>query len=232
MKSLAAAMLFMPPRPPVRLVPGQPCVMGRSPSCDLQIPSGGASRRHAHVCSEKDGIVIRDLASSNGTFVNGEKLTGAHTLQPGDRIMVGDRTITFCQVDPALGAGDDTPGDSDTILFTHRSGDGTDDGGAFQGSLGEIPAFAVVQMLELGMKSGLLEIVRGEDCQRIWFHCGMPFHAVAGGKDGDEAAFAIVRSLDGRFVFRPAEQCPTRTIHKSVTEILLEASRRMDEAQR
>jgi pSer/pThr/pTyr-binding forkhead associated (FHA) protein len=165
--------------------------------------------------------------------VNGAKLTGPHILEPGDRITIGDRTITFCQVDPALGGDGDAPGDTDTVFFEGGGGgDISGDAHAFQGSLTEIPAFAVVQMLEMGMKTGLLEIIRGEDCQRIWFHCGMPFHAVAGGKDGDEAAFAIVRPVDGRFVFRPAEPCPTRTIHKSIAEILLEASRRMDEDKR
>jgi pSer/pThr/pTyr-binding forkhead associated (FHA) protein len=225
-------MLFLPPKPPVRLVPGQPCVLGRSPSCDLPIPSSGASRRHAHVCWEKDGIVIRDLSTTNGTFVNGEKLSGPRTLRAGDRIMIGDRTITFCQVDGALAGEGDAPGDSDTVAFASSGAVALGDADAFQGNLAEIPAFAVVQMLEMGMKTGLLEISRGEDHQRIWFHCGMPFHAVAGGKDGDEAAFAIVRPLDGRFVFRPSEPCPTRTIHKSVAEILLEASRRMDEDKR
>jgi len=225
-------MLFMPPKPPVRLVPGQPCVLGRSPSCDLPIPSSGASRRHAHVCWEKDGIVIRDLSTTNGTFVNGEKLSGPRTLRAGDRVMIGDRTITFCQVDGALGGEGDAPNDSDTVAFASSGAVALAGADAFQGNLAEIPAFAVVQMLEMGMKTGLLEISRGEDHQRIWFHCGMPFHAVAGGMDGDEAAFAIVRPLDGRFVFRPAEACPTRTIHKSVAEILLEASRRMDEDKR
>jgi pSer/pThr/pTyr-binding forkhead associated (FHA) protein len=223
-------MLFLPPRPPVRLAVGQHCVMGRSPNCELPIPSVGASRRHAHVTWESQGIMIRDLDSTNGTFVNGAKLTGPHRLAPGDRIMIGDRTVTFCHVDPALATQHDAPGDVDTVQFASPHGAG--DGSAFTGNLTEIPAFAVVQMLELGMKTGLLEIQRGEDSQRIWFHCGMPFHAVAGVKNGIEAAFDIVLPVDGRFVFHPDTPYPTRTIQRSVTEILLEASRRLDESKR
>jgi hypothetical protein len=232
-KSAAIAMLFLPPRPPVRLVVGQPCVLGRSPQCDLPIPSAGASRRHAHVCWETDGIVIRDLSSTNGTFVNGEKLTGPRTLEPGDRIMIGDRSITFCQVDPALGGDGDAASDKDTVFFENGPPEGSDFGtNAFVGDLAEIQAFAIVQMLEMGMKSGLLEIAQGDERHRIWFHCGMPFHASTGALEGVEAAFLIVRVTEGRFAFRPEETYPSRTIQKSVAEILLEASRRMDEAQR
>jgi pSer/pThr/pTyr-binding forkhead associated (FHA) protein len=222
-------MLFMPPRPPVRLVVGQPCVLGRSPSCDLPIPSGGASRRHAHVCWERDGIVIRDLSSTNGTFINGEKLEGARLLQAGDRIMIGDRTVTFCQVGPALGGDKDAPGDTDTLSYA-TAGPAEED--AFQGDFSEIPAFAVLQVLEMGMKSGLVEITRGAETQRIWFHCGMPVHAVAGGLDGIDAAVFAVRPIDGRFAFRAGVRAPTRTIHVSLAELLLEASRRMDEGKR
>lgn len=232
-KSAAVAMLFLPPRPPVRLVPGQPCVLGRSPQCELPIPSAGASRRHAHVCWEAEGIVIRDLSSTNGTFVNGEKLTGPRTLEPGDRIMIGDRTITFCQVDPALGLEGDAASDKDTVLFENGPpGDSDFGSNALVGELSEIPAFAIVQMLEMGMKSGLLEIAQGEERHRIWFHCGMPFHATTAGEEGVEAAFLIVRVAEGRFAFRPDEPYPLRTIQKSVAEILLEASRRMDEDKR
>lgn len=216
----------------MRLVLGQPCVLGRSPSCDLPIPSGGASRRHSHVCWERDGIVIRDLSSTNGTFVNGEKLKGSRVLEPGDRIMIGDRTITFCQVDSALSGESDAPGDSDTIAFTQAQIERGPDSEGFQGNFAEIPAFAVFQMLELGMKSGLIEISRGDEQQNVWFHCGMPVHAVAGSRDGVEAALHIVRPEDGKFIFRPGEPFPTRTIHRSVAELLLEASRRMDEDKR
>ena len=232
MRSLAVAMLFMPLRPPVRLVVGQPCVMGRSPSCDLPIPSGGASRRHAHIQWERDSFVVRDLSSTNGTFVNGEKLTGPWILKAGDRIMVGDRSVTFCQVDPALGADGDAQGDSDTIAFQSGAGSAVAEGDALQGSLTEIPVFAVFQILEMGMKSGHLRISRGEERQSVWFHLGMPVHAVAGGLSGVEAALAVVRPTDGYFIFLPDEPFPTRTIQKSVAELLLEASRRMDEGKR
>jgi hypothetical protein len=206
-------------------------VLGRSPSCDLPINSGGASRRHAHVCWERDGIVIRDLSSTNGTYVNGEKLKGSRILVPGDRVMIGDRTITFCQVDSAL-SGDDAPGDTDTVAFTRSQIMGPADSDGFQGNLAEVPMFAVFQMLEMGMKTGLVEVTRGNERQRVWFHCGMPVHAVANGREGVEAALLIVRPVDGHFVFRAGEPFPSRTIVKSVAELLLEASRRMDEDKR
>ena len=57
----ANAMLFFPPLPPVQLRPQASCVIGRSRSCNLRLPSADASRRHAEILAGRDGYVLRDL---------------------------------------------------------------------------------------------------------------------------------------------------------------------------
>ncbi len=63
-------------------------VIGRKPTCDLRIPLSSVSRQHCQIELTDDGLVCRDLGSSNGTFYNGERLTEAE-LSAGDRLDVG-----------------------------------------------------------------------------------------------------------------------------------------------
>ncbi|MEP7001657.1 MAG: adenylate/guanylate cyclase domain-containing protein [bacterium] len=53
---------------------GVPLTVGRAPTCDLPVFDPTISRRHAEIVADGDGLRIRDLGSSNGTFVNGAKV--------------------------------------------------------------------------------------------------------------------------------------------------------------
>lgn len=225
-KGTALPMLFAPPRPPVRLFDRRDVVLGRAPDCDLPVDSARASRRHAEVRRQGDRFWIRDLGSTNGTQVNGAPIAGEHPLHPGDRIAIGDILVTFCHVEEALaapacgGAADDR---------TMVMGPSASPGVALHGSLERIPAFAVLQMLELGGQSGVL-VVEGGDCPgKLWLVDGRPVHAEAAGLRGFDAAMAITRAAAGRFAFDPAATVPERTIDATMTHVLLEASRCADE---
>jgi len=65
--------------------------LGRDPSSDIVISDPQVSRQHTRITTRQDEmIVIEDLGSTNGTFVNGIRLTGPHTLANGDVIGLGD----------------------------------------------------------------------------------------------------------------------------------------------
>ena len=223
-------MLFAPPRPPVRLDMGSIVVLGRSPSCDLPIACPQASRRHAHVAGDKNGFVVADLGSTKGTYVNGERIVGRRRLQPGDRITVGDRSVTFCHVDPALAEKTDVRSDTETAAYTFPPFE--DGGEALLGSLREIPAFAALQVLEMGRKTGLFEIVDDVVERRIWFRDGAPVHAVSDTLTGMAAALSVAQAREGRFRFHPGRAVNSRTIEVTVAELLLEAHRQLDEDER
>jgi hypothetical protein len=72
------------------LAEGQPLVLGRDQACaNVPLDDEQVSRTHAQLMLVNGQIVVRDLGSSNGTYVNGERVAHA-VLQPGDVVRMGD----------------------------------------------------------------------------------------------------------------------------------------------
>lgn len=63
-------------------------VVGRDEGCRLRIPLPSVSRRHCELKVDDDELIVKDLGSSNGTFVNGRKVKTTE-LAPGDLLSVG-----------------------------------------------------------------------------------------------------------------------------------------------
>lgn len=71
-------------------------VIGRDESVELHIASPAVSRRHARLMRDGEGYVLEDLGSSNGTFVNGQRISGRHPLKSGDQVRLGQAiTLTY-----------------------------------------------------------------------------------------------------------------------------------------
>ena len=70
-------------------------VVGRATDCHWIIPSGAVSRRHARLVRHGREVTIEDLGSSNGTFVNGERLSAPRELRDQDRVQLGAVEIRF-----------------------------------------------------------------------------------------------------------------------------------------
>jgi len=64
--------------------------LGRDPSSEIVINDPQVSRQHARIKCQGNLTVIEDVGSTNGTFVNGMRLTDPHTLADGDEISLGD----------------------------------------------------------------------------------------------------------------------------------------------
>ena len=62
---------------------------------DIVLEDSFASSRHARLVPHGDVIVLEDLGSTNGTYLNDEPLRGPQPLHPGDRIRIGDSDFTF-----------------------------------------------------------------------------------------------------------------------------------------
>ncbi|MFP4055328.1 MAG: FHA domain-containing protein [Candidatus Brocadiia bacterium] len=79
-------------------------IVGRQASCHISIPANGLSRRHCQVYVDGQSAVIRDLESSNGTHVNGQRVDRAE-LQDGDIITLGPVQLRFESTDQEGAAG-------------------------------------------------------------------------------------------------------------------------------
>lgn len=73
--------------------------VGRSSDCDICIPIDEISRNHAKLQSTSDGVVVEDLASANGTFVNDQRVHAGTLLKPGDEVRFD--TVRFLLMAPA-----------------------------------------------------------------------------------------------------------------------------------
>ncbi len=65
-----------------------PIVIGRLPGCEVVLSDTNVSRRHAQVALEDGEVLVTDLGSTNGTFVNGRRVTRA-AMRPGDELSIG-----------------------------------------------------------------------------------------------------------------------------------------------
>ncbi len=71
-------------------------VIGREKTCAIMVREDTAvSRKHAHILRQGVSFVIEDLGSSNGVYVNGDKITGQRQLQVGDKIEIGAQVYLF-----------------------------------------------------------------------------------------------------------------------------------------
>jgi DNA segregation ATPase FtsK/SpoIIIE and related proteins len=82
----------------IPLAAGASVQVGRDPSCELALDDERVSRRHLHIGAGSRSVQVTDLGSSNGTYVDGERIAGTVTIRPGQVITVGSTTLTVRSV--------------------------------------------------------------------------------------------------------------------------------------
>jgi FHA domain len=70
-------------------------LLGRGDMADIRLEDTFASSRHARLVPQGEVMVLEDLGSTNGTYLNGEPLRGPQPLHVGDSIRIGDSEFTF-----------------------------------------------------------------------------------------------------------------------------------------
>ena len=70
-------------------------IIGRNPECDVVLQPKSVSRKHAAIVRKRGGFLLKDMGSTRGTYVNGQKLTQPVLLEDGQTIQIGELLLSF-----------------------------------------------------------------------------------------------------------------------------------------
>jgi pSer/pThr/pTyr-binding forkhead associated (FHA) protein len=181
-------------------------VIGRASDQDMVLLEDMVSRKHAKLTMQPGNITIADLGSTNGTFVNGEKVKKAQ-LKEGDRILIGTSILKLVAT-----PGKPLPFDARvaqqnlerTAAAQEKRGAGRS---AVQGRLEEVPLVDLLQLLSTSKKTGAIEI-RGYRPGRVHLRSGKVVSALIESDPSlppKKALYRMVGWNQGAFEFVPSE---------------------------
>src|SRR5579871_2175193 len=198
-------------------------VVGRSSDLDMVLVEDMVSRRHARIACTETQIIIEDLGSTNGTFVNGEKISRA-SLKEGDRVLIGTSILKVVALDPSA----PMPRRAEMPSAQRAAQTRT-----MTGSIDEIPLPDLLQLLGSSKKSGKLVVRSDDDVGKIYLRKGIVVFASI--NDLHEvpplkSVFRILTWSHGSFDLAPLDERPQPgEISAGVQELLMEGLRQIDE---
>ena len=205
-------------------------VIGRSSELDMVLVEDMVSRRHAKITVTNGQIFIQDLGSTNGSFVNGEKIKRAR-LSEGDRILIGTSIIKVVATE-----GQASLSAAKAHLEDVAAGKRTSQVRTMTGSIGEVPLPDLLQLFAASKKSGVLVIRTDTDVGKIYLDKGrVTFACVNDNYDVSpiKSFYRIVTWQEGTFDMEPPEEREfLEPIEMSTEALLMEAMRQLDEVRR
>lgn len=211
------------------MVPGKEIVIGRSGDLDMILAEDMVSRRHARIAFENNQMIIEDLGSTNGTFINGEK-TAHSVLREGDRVLIGTSILKVVNSDAVSGTSGEQARREMEIVASHRRSSQVR---SMSGSIEEIPLPDLLQLLGTSKKSGVLVIRTEEDTGRIYLRRGDIYYASINDLEEIPPLKCLYRMLTwqrGQFDLDPPDSRDfPGAINTTVQSALMEGLRQLDE---
>jgi pSer/pThr/pTyr-binding forkhead associated (FHA) protein len=214
------------------LRPNREIIIGRSSDLDMVLVEDMVSRKHAKITTDDHVVTIQDLGSTNGTFVNGEKVRKAD-LKDGDRILIGTSIIKIVFVD-----GDNTghlmseteARSKMAVAANKRQGTSPK---SMAGSIEEIPLPDLLQLLSTSKKSGVLVVHSDRHVGKTFFRKGQIYFASIENQFHIGPRKAMARMLswtEGSFELEPPDESAVlEEMDDSTEALLMEAMRQLDE---
>lgn len=225
--------------------------IGRGSELDMVLVEDMVSRRHARITSYGGELMIEDFGSTNGTFVNGEKISKSR-IKEGDRILIGTNIIKLVHRDsgaedtgPEIGtpmAGDDhhsptappsQPNRTMASPAVNRTMGGTLTG-SISGLIEEVPLPDLLQLFSTSRKSGVL-VIMGDDIGKIYLRQGRVYFATINDDhelDPYKAFYRLIAWREGTFSLeQPTDETFENEIDESIESLMMEGMRILDEIQ-
>lgn len=204
-------------------------VIGRSSELDMVLVEDMVSRRHAKITVTNGQIFIQDLGSTNGSFVNGEKIKRAR-LNEGDRILIGTSIIKLVASEGGSTAA--SPNDLESVAAGKR----TSQVRTVTGSIAELALPDLLQLFSQSKKSGVLVVRTDDDLGKIYLDKGRVVYSVINDNFDVSPLKSFYRVLtwqQGTFEMQPPEEREfLEPIELSTEALLMEAMRQLDEVRR
>jgi pSer/pThr/pTyr-binding forkhead associated (FHA) protein len=204
-------------------------IIGRSSELDMVLVEDMVSRKHAKIITDEKVVSIQDLGSTNGTFVNGEKIRKVE-LKDGDRILIGTSIIKLVFVDGELTQSlSETEARSRMAVTANRRPPPK----SMSGSIEEIPLPDLLQLLSTSRKAGVLVVRSDWGVGKIYMRKGQIYFASIDDSFNMGPRKAIFRMLGwstGFFELEPPDdRAVLEELQDSTEGLLMEGMRQLDE---
>ena len=211
------------------LRPHREIIIGRSSDLDMVLVEDMVSRKHAKITTDETTVTIQDLGSTNGTFVNGEKVRKAD-LKDGDRILIGTSIIKIVFVDgEATSSISENEARNKMAVAANKKAAPK----SMAGSIEEIPLPDLLQLLSTSRKSGVLVVRSDQHMGRLFFRKGQIYFANLENHYNVGPRKAFVRMLgwtQGSFELEPPDESAVlEEMDESTEALLMEGMRQLDE---
>ena len=207
-------------------------IIGRATELDLVLAEDMVSRKHAKLTAQAGALTIADLGSTNGTFLNGEKIQTAN-LKHHDRVLIGTSILKIIDTDELT---THTAERNDVKAMMERLADRASDSATMSGDLTEVPLPDLLQLFATNQKSGILTL-SGSQRAKLYIQGGQLICASLLDEPLLPPMKALCRILmweSGAFVLGPWEDNLefVETLTAPTESLLMEALRQMDELKR
>ncbi len=213
--------------------------IGRAADVEIVLLEDMVSRRHAKLVAHAGKLTLSDLGSTNGTFVNGEKVKTA-VLNKDDRVLVGTSILKLIMAADAALAHEPEDKDALRAMLVGLGDRGGHSSQNMSGDLAEVPLPDLLQLFSTNRKTGLLRLTCSDA------HYGEAELFLAGGKlqhvqaqglshmPPQKILSRLVAVNTGAFEFSAQALPPgvPETLTQSTENLLIEATRLNDETAR
>jgi len=203
-------------------------IIGRSSDLDMVLVEDMVSRRHAKISSNEQEVYIQDMGSTNGTFVNGEKVRVSE-IKDGDRILIGTSIIKLVTMSGEPNSITETEARSRLVV----AGNKRPPTKSMSGSIEEIPLPDLLQLLSTSRKSGVVVIRSDLGVGKIYLRKGQIYFASIDDSFNTGPRKAMYRLLawtQGFFDLDPPDERDVlEELSDSTEGLLMEGMRQLDE---